>query len=103
MTRKTKIVVPNDVFLETFLKFASLGLSIEDLAKEFDLSHQGCYQKLRKIRQDLSSKQVELPQMRLKSAKKTKVSIEKLVAIATKQTQDEEKSPQNTPEVAQNS
>lgn len=95
MTRKNKIVVPNDVFLETFLKFAKANLSIEDLAKEFNLSHQGCYQKLRKIRQDLSKEQVELPQMRLKNAKKTKISVEKLVAIATKQTQGEQTSPEN--------
>ena len=95
MTRKNKIVVPNDVFLEKFLEFASADKSIEDLAKELDLSHQGCYQKLRKIRQDLSKEQVELPQMRLKNAKKTKISIEKLVAIATKQTQDDKNSPEN--------
>jgi len=95
MTRKNKIVVPNDVFLEKFLEFASADKSIEDLAKELDLSHQGCYQKLRKIRQDLSKEQVELPQMRLKNAKKTKISIEKLVAIATKQTQGDKNSPEN--------
>jgi predicted DNA-binding protein YlxM (UPF0122 family) len=95
MTRKNKIVVPNDVFLEKFLEFASADKSIEDLAKELDLSHQGCYQKLRKIRQDLSNEQVKLPQMRLKNAKKTKISIEKLVAIATKQTHGEKTSPEN--------
>lgn len=89
MARKNKIVVPNDVFLKKFLEFASANKSVEDLAKEFNLSHQGCYQKLRKIRQDLSKQQVELPQMRLKSAQSTKISIEKLVAIATKQTQGE--------------
>lgn len=89
MARKNKIVVPNDVFLKKFLEFASANKSVEDLAKEFDLSRQGCYQKLRKIRQDLSAKQIELPQMRLKSAQSTKISIEKLVEIATKQTQGE--------------
>jgi predicted DNA-binding protein YlxM (UPF0122 family) len=81
VSRKAKIVVPNDVFLKEFLEFAKQDKSIEELAQSLNLSQQGCYQKLRKIRKDLSVKQIELPEMRLKTERKTKTSLEKLIEI----------------------
>lgn len=85
MNRKSKVVVANDDFLKKFFEFVKDDKSVEDLANEFGLSHQGCYQKLRKIRKDLAAQSVVLPEMRVKNAKKTKISVEKLVEIAQKE------------------
>lgn len=82
MVRKNKVVVPNDVFLEKFFEFVGADKSVEELADALSLSHQGCYQKLRKIRKELAQNDVTLPDMRVKSSKKTKISPETLVKIA---------------------
>ena len=78
---RTSVNVNDELFLSKYLEFQSRGLSFDDLSSELNLKSLSLYQRMNKLSKELSAQGIEIPKMPLKSSKKGKVSVDKLVEI----------------------
>lgn len=81
---RTKVSVNNEDFLKAYLDFQSDGKSYDDLSAKLNLAPLSLYQRFQKLSKEMSAQGVELPKMHLKSSKKGKVSVDRLVEVFNK-------------------
>lgn len=79
-TRKKRVVVQVEKFLETYIDLASKGKSFEDLGKEVGMAWQSAYQKFQELNKKPEIAALGLPKMRMSSESKTRVNMQDLVA-----------------------